>query len=409
MTAPYERVQLFSGGGSRFGYYLGSYAALVEQGHTPDLILATCGGSLSALLVQIAPDPNDLRQLIRSRELYEVICRIQHIAPTERSYRLRYRSMVRAITRWQGLRSTRQRHKQQRADSYAGLLDELQQLAMFEIAGDDNWLDALIALAPDISADCFAFAPDTAIIASRLCQTQSQYSEPVPHQSAAQLQEILFAPQRLRASKQQAIASYSSSLQSEATHNEPPTRQHKSFLTDDVLLSPVHTLAAGRVHPQVLVHENWDFAAAVRASMADMYYLPPTHIQTLGWCLGGVINLTPIELACRLGDTVFAETKAGYDSWLAAPAIRRVFGFDPNMRLAQVHAHQTATQQLHWLPFADNAEQLARQQVQKRLHLKTATVQLIHSDYDGFVRQMQAQWAYGYQRTAAYIEQHLSR
>ena len=52
----------------------------------------------------------------------------------------------------------------------------------------------------------------------------------------------------------------------------------------------------------------------------------------LGWCLGEVINLTPIELAAQLADTIFAETKVGYDSLLAAPAIQRVFDFDSNQR-----------------------------------------------------------------------------
>ncbi|GAF53868.1 hypothetical protein JCM18900_12472 [Psychrobacter sp. JCM 18900] len=148
-----------------------------------------------------------------------------------------------------------------------------------------------------------------------------------------------------------------------------------------------------------------------------MYYLPPTHITELGWCLGGVINLTPIELACQLGDSVFAETKAGYDPWLAAPAIQRVFGFDPNERLAAVHGYQPISvsprtdttnknRQLHWLPFADNEQQLRGQNVQKRFNLKQMTVELIHSDYDGFVQQMQAQWQYGYQRTVDYIQQH---
>ena len=63
-----------------------------------------------------------------------------------------------------------------------------------------------------------------------------------------------------------------------------------------------------------------------------MYYLPPTYIRMLGWCLGEVINLTPIELAAQLADTIFAETKVGYDSLLAAPAIQRVFDFDSNQR-----------------------------------------------------------------------------
>ncbi|WP_261863572.1 hypothetical protein [Psychrobacter sp. JCM 18900] len=183
------------------------------------------------------------------------------------------------------------------------------------------------------------------------------------------------------------------------------------------MTSPAHAFANRRIHPSVKVQTQWDFAPVIRASMADMYYLPPTHITELGWCLGGVINLTPIELACQLGDSVFAETKAGYDPWLAAPAIQRVFGFDPNERLAAVHGYQPISvsprtdttnknRQLHWLPFADNEQQLRGQNVQKRFNLKQMTVELIHSDYDGFVQQMQAQWQYGYQRTVDYIQQH---
>ncbi|MGO1742917.1 MAG: patatin-like phospholipase family protein, partial [Psychrobacter sp.] len=86
---PYQRVQLFSGGGSRFGYYLGSYAALVAHDLTPDIIIGTCGGSLSAYLVQLAPDPKDLQQLMCSRELYHVIAAIRHVAPNESSRRLK--------------------------------------------------------------------------------------------------------------------------------------------------------------------------------------------------------------------------------------------------------------------------------------------------------------------------------
>ena len=108
--------------------------------------------------------------------------------------------------------------------------------------------------------------------------------------------------------------------------------------------------------------------------------------------------------------------------WLAAPAIKRVFGFDPNARLAAVHSYQakaapsksepskltsSKSAQPHWLPFADNAQQLTGRNVQKRFNLQQMTVELIHAcDYNGFVQQMQAQWQYGYQRTIGYIQQH---
>ncbi|MBF2718308.1 patatin-like phospholipase family protein [Psychrobacter sp. NG254] len=386
---PYERVQLFSGGGSRFGYYLGSYAALVAHDLTPDMIIGTCGGSLSAYLVNLAPDPKDLQALMCSRELYRVIAAIRHVSPDEANRRVKIRYMTHAVKRWRLSKQRDNGQSQQQADSYERLLDELQQLAMFRIDNEEQWLDELSSFASSEngSSQPNASTPEIAIIASRLYQApiDGLYNEQL------KLQELLFAPPRFE--------------------------HFVSSLTDGEMRSPAHAFASERIHQAIEIRTQWDFAPVVRASMADMYYLPPTHIAELGWCLGGVINLTPIELACQLGDSVFAETKAGYDSWLAAPAIQRVFGFDPNERLSAVHGYQpmevtshtnTASNnhQLHWLPFADNEQQLAGQNVQKRFNLKQMTVELIHADYDGFVQQMQAQWQYGYQRTADYIQQH---
>ena len=391
---PYERVQLFSGGGSRFGYYLGSYAALVAHDLTPDMIVGTCGGSLSAYLVNLAPDPKDLQELMCSRELYRVITAIRHVAPDEANKRLKIRYMAQAFKRWRLTKQKANGQRQQQVDNYERILDELQQLAMFRVDNEERWLDELSGFSLKHNNNlCNPTAPEIAIIASRLYPTANQgITASNSVHNDFRLQELLFAPPRLAALD----------------------------LIAEKLNSPAHTFANGRITQSVRTLTKWDFAPAIRASMADMYYLPPTHIAALGWCLGGVINLTPIELACQLGHSVFAETKAGYDSWLAAPAIQRVFGFDPNERLAQVqgydstetlpHADSVETSprvnQLHWLPFADNAQQLARQHVQKRFNIRQMTVELIHSDYDGFVQQMQAQWQYGYQRTTDYIQQH---
>lgn len=396
---PYERVQIFSGGGSRFGYYLGSYAALVAHDLTPDIIIGTCGGSLSAYLVQLAPDPKDLQQLMCSHELYHVISSIRHVAPDEANRRLKIRYITHALKRWHLSRQLSKRQQYQQADSYERLLDELQQLAMFRIDDESQWLDELSRFAStDNVTSQFAFsAPEIAIIASRLYQApDSDVASNASLNENLKLQELLFAPPRL------------SSFASNSNFEK--------------MMAPAHALADGRIHQSVAILTQWEFVSAIRASMADMYYLPPTYIDELGWCLGGVINLTPIELACQLGETVFAETKVGYDSWLAAPAIQRVFGFDPNQRLAQVHGyqsietpmkplfaeqanHNSRANQIHWLPLADNGQQLAGQHVRKRFNLKQMTIELMHSDYDCFVQQMQAQWQYGYQRTADYLQQ----
>ncbi|MDN5561656.1 MAG: patatin-like phospholipase family protein, partial [Psychrobacter sp.] len=140
---PYQRVQLFSGGGARFGYYLGSYAALVAHDLKPDMIVGTCGGSLSAYLVNLAPDPKELQELMCSRELYRTITAIRHVAPDEANRQLKIRYMTQVLKRWRLSKQRGKRQKQQQADSYERLLDELQQLAMFRIDNEGQWLDEL--------------------------------------------------------------------------------------------------------------------------------------------------------------------------------------------------------------------------------------------------------------------------
>jgi predicted acylesterase/phospholipase RssA len=410
METPYNSVQLFSGGGTRFGYYLGSYAALYEQGHKPELILATCGGSLAALLVDLAPEPQQLQALMQSREFYEVIRASQPRRPlTNKAKTLGFATQYpdyfyNALKRWRLTRQPHKLSKRQVNESHDELLAELQHLAMFEMGQDNEWLEALAKLKNNSAVlDAQQNTTDIAMIASRLLPTvarppQDTSAVPLMESNSVQLQEVLFAPNKL-------------------THYPKLSAE---------LTCPTHPYAPHRITREVYTSYDWDIRQAVRASMADMYYLQPTYIDDLGWCLGGVINLTPIELACQLGQTVFAETKSPYDKHLAAPAIQRVFGFDPNERLNQVHSHthsgvssrvnsfinkESATQitaqttGIHWLPFADNGKVLAGQHVRKRINLKAGLIDLIHADYTNFVKQMQAQWDYGHARTTAYLKQ----
>ena len=181
------------------------------------------------------------------------------------------------------------------------LLDELQQLAMFRIDNEEQWLDELAGVSinrhninrhNDFNAN--HTTPEIAIIASRLYSAPADsdlLNDNLANTSAnnhhVKLQELLFAP--------------------------PLLAEYLSDLPTERMTSPTHSFANERIHPPVKLLTQWNIQSVVRASMADMYYLPPIHITELGWCLGGVINLTPIELACQLAKTVFAETKDGYD------------------------------------------------------------------------------------------------
>ncbi len=400
ITAPYSRVQLFSGGGARFGYYLGSYAALCEHNLKPDLIIASCGGSLAALLVDIAPEPKQLQALSISQELFEVMRAFQPRLPIQANNHTRLskpRYFPQALKRWLLTKQNQKLSHCHLNDSHDSLLAELHNFAMFEVGDEATWLASLMSLKYTLQDSADLTAPNTttdiAVIASRLLS---------PHAStkSALLQELLFAPANVVAHSKRLIENMSENVSNNDSENT----------LESAFSCPTHAYASQRIAKPVQVVEEWSMVQAVRASMADMYYLQPLQIDSLGWCLGGVINLTPIELASQLGKIVFAETKAPYDKHLALPAIKRIFGFDPNQRLNAVHdfkpTHSYNRQktfqnnsQIHWLPFADNGQALAGQHVRKRINFRAGLIEPIHPDYDGFVKQMQAQWQYGYERT----------
>lgn len=389
MMPLYSRVQLFSGGGSRFGYYLGSYAALCELNLNPELVLAACGGSLAALLVDIAPNPIDLKQLIRSHELHQVITAIRPTYPTtdslitdNRVSDQKPRYFYQAIKRLYLTNNLKKLDQWHSAETAQDLIDELNHLAMFSIGNghtDDEslWLDNLISM----KSHCSDQAPDIAIIASRLLAGSDNLTE--AKLQKPKLQQVLFAPSLLA--------------------------QHPNLVT--AFQCPTHQYATHRIEADIHALYTWNIQQAIRASMADMYYLTPTHIEEVGWCLGGVIDLMPIEMACQLGATVFAETKPVYDKWLASPAIKRVFGFDPNQRLQAVHSFKSkklvtnhSQPHIYWLPFADNSKVLAGQHTRKKIQLRKGLIDLIHADYDEFVSQMQKQWQYGYDKTMQHMQ-----
>ncbi len=394
---PYERVLLFSGGSTRFGYYLGSYAALCEFGLPPDLILASCGGSLAALLVDIAPDPKDLRDLSQSQILYQALGKTQPTDATNSFSMTNHRHLYQALKRY----CLSQNHlnqsylNQNRNQSYLNqklkkfadyhdsdrmecLLDELKNQALFTI--DNDWLTPLLTLKADLTTKNTTSSPDIAIIASRFYQPNNKNefaNNPKVKTPNFYLQEVLFAPKALA--------------------NHP-------LLT--AMTCPLHQAAPNRIAKSIYPVFDWQFQHAVRASIADMYYLSPIYIDGVGWSLGGVIDLTPIEMAVTLGKMVFAETKADYDQKLAVPAIKYVFGFDPNQRWRNVYQEfsDSSKYNVHWLPFADQVAALNGNYMAKKFRPLLGKVELNYPSYDKFVQQMAAQWQFGYQRTSDYLK-----
>lgn len=357
----YHSIQLFAGGGARFAYYLGSYAALVAANHAPNALLGNCGGSIAAWLVAQTPEPKRLYQLATSAVLHHALENLSRChAPPHR-----LATVFQAALRYWQTRFTSRLQCIHLADKYDDFLQYLSDYALFEQPENpQTWLQAVADFAVQLPNPQPQTAPDIWLNASR-----------VMSQSSVLFQQILF------------------------------TNHHNSSFR-----LPENPNFAYVPHRQMRFMECvscTDLQAAVLASITDMFYFKPIYIQSVGYCMGGVMDLVPIELAHSLAETVFAEEKPRYDNYLAVPAIARVFGTPANFRWRQVADFMEKHHNIHALPLADNRSALAGQYVVKRYDWFSGCLKMQQIDTDLFAEYVDAQWQYGYDKTMIYLEENV--
>ncbi len=356
----YRDIQLLTGGGARFGYYLGSYAALCEGRGMPDAVLGSCGGSIAAWLIMQVPDPKGLYALATSSVLHRVLVESVRVNPPSS----RFGAVFQAAWRYGTTRGATRMRRVHAEDSRAGLLDELSQYAAFvSFPQPESWLQPVADWAQSLGRSSLGAAPDVWVFASRLLAGETSVC----------FQPILFAPKHCSGFR----------LPENPVAGFAPHRQTREI---------------GVVHTDV-----WQ--AAVAASIADMYYQPPVYIDGIGDCMGGVIDLVPLECALALADTVWAERKPRYDVCLAEPAILRVFGTPANLRHAQIHARMNGDARVRILPFEDNRAALRGKYIGKSFDWFSGCLKIDAVDAATFAEYMDAQWQYGYQRTMAYLNE----
>lgn len=359
---PYANLQMFSGGGSRLGYYLGSYAALVVQNRAPDVIVGSCGGSIAAWLVSQTPEPERLFRLMTSAAFYRAMQTV--CAPRTVGLDAWFQAAWRV---WQTQNPARLQkiHAQDTAQS---LQAHLRQYALFQSPKlPEMWLNEVADFALTLPCAQKRVAPDIVIAASRM--------RDLPNNTLS-VQQVWFAPPKVARFWQ----------------NCPPpcgAAHHANW----------------RIEPQAHVCADFAPMAAVAASICDMYYQAPIYVDKVGWTLGAVLDLQPIEVVCHLADTVWAEHKPPYSA-LAQAAILRVFGTNAQQRHAETARFQSADTVIHRLPFADNAAALRGNYAAKRWDWRSGSLKMDLGDYAHFVKTMSAQWEYGYARTVAYCENH---
>lgn len=271
---PYQRCLVMCGGGFRFGYYLGVYAAMEEHGHKPDLLLATCGAAIAANVIAGLETDAQRRAWLDSEAMFAFW---QSLRWNPRQSMITVSKSL--LKRW----ATPPQYKR---------IPDLYQDFLFSVPGE-------LPL-PPLSEKA---GSDVAVIAGKILYPQHATGQ---WRSAPWFEETIFT----------------NSPQLQHLHGQ---------------LSPVSAafLPHSRVAPQLSVIQTADMADAARASVSDMFYFP-CHRSPHGDFLGGVTDLFPMEIANALAAEVWMEKKAEYDWFKSLPAVRRVLGFNGNHRLRKM-------------------------------------------------------------------------
>lgn len=325
---------VMAGGGFRFGYYLGMYAAAVDSGNKPDLLLASCGGAIAAAVIQALPDDVQRQAWLSSPAMYHFLCGLQSTPKATIS-----RSVLHALKR--GLMTKRAHRIPDLFDDYFFDLPASLPLPMLQEE-------------PTVAV---------AIVGGKILFSKEEVGQLRQHRKL--FTEVVFGDERVAKLLDGSVSALSDSQWGE------------------------HAIA-----PELLVDVNMPIVDAVRISITDMFYFPCYAYQA-NFYTGGVIDLFPIEIAKRLAQRVIMELKAPFNQTLAIPALRAVLGIDGNQRLRYVHDQfadvwidtSDVSRVLH-----NNGMQKKLSWTNNRFCL------VMPKRYEIYQEQMMAQWQYGYQR-----------
>ncbi len=336
-TQKYRCCLVLAGGGFRFAYYLGVHAAAEESGRRPDVLLASCGGSIAAAVIACLPNADARLDWLRSPDMYKFL---RDIRPTNRATVLR--ALSGAVKRWLNR-------------SAAPRIVDLFQDYLFDLPA-----------APPLPAGLPACGPALAIVGGRLLYLHDEVGR---DRDGRQLfAQVVFCPARAAA-----------------------------LLHGTAAPAADARWSGGAVATTLELDCTMPLADAVRISIADMFYFS-SHTCAGQHYTGGVIDLFPIELAQRLASEVIMERKSSFNPWLALPALRAVLGIDGGARLRHVHTCPAAAWfDTRDMSHALHTQGISKR-IRWRENRVGLDVPPTYAAYADLVR---AQWEYGYQKGKA--------
>ncbi|OCH23483.1 patatin-like phospholipase family protein [Aliivibrio sp. 1S128] len=264
----FEHTMLMSGGGSRFGYYLGMYAAAIDSNKHPDAIFATCGGAIAAGIIGSFNSIEEQKEALLSHELHQMSQRIQCN---------RRHSLIKLFL------DLGKRYLHRKATD---IFPDLHHDAIFTI---DDETKPLFPFIPNYASNSCTIA----IIGSKLCFNESQVG--TKRHSSPLFEEVVF-------SNNKGISALS----------KAPYTPHSSLIKN-----------------VFKKEDSVSFQNAIRISVSDIYYLPPYSVAGNNY-MGGMLDLVPFHLAQHCSTMLSLEEKQPFSSFSAIPAFLHLLGYNPN-------------------------------------------------------------------------------
>ncbi|MFB9077210.1 patatin-like phospholipase family protein [Flavobacterium procerum] len=340
----HKRVIVFSGGGTRFAMYCGMFAAFEDKGLAPDLIIGVCGGSIATTIINAFQTNIERKNYLQSRELFQFI----------QNTKLTKEKKLNRI----GWYSLKKIYSKKRAPFIENVFDKY-----------------LVDMPQDLSLE--------------LPSLSSKFGKNIPCIIIGS--EILFELSECGKKRKD------KKLYKKILFTDPATAQ-KIDLNKIEIQSDNYKSSA--IDSSIGIFTDVPMQQAMRISISDMFYVQPVAYQN-HYYAGGALDLTPIELAAEIADTVIFEKKNKYTK-VEASLVRAVLGFSGNERLDEIEKTHT----IHYLINTTDATQsLKGHYCQKKIDWKKFEIKIESPDsYKQFVKDMQIQWQYGYDKALTQLQ-----
>ena len=270
----YKRAIIFAGGGNRFAVYAGMYAALVENNLSPDLIIGTCGASLSTAIISHLVEPEKIKEYLKSKELYSLNKNLK-LTDEKKLFKLPFYLFTKILSN--------RKHKYVEDVINKVLID-------FPLEIEKN-LTSLLKENPKI---------DSIIIGSKLIFSEQDINKKITDEKI--YREVIF------------------------TNIKNDLGIDKISRTEAYKNSPIEE--------KIELKNNFSLIKASRISMADMFLFSPVFYEN-SYYAGGAIDLLPVEIAEFLADEIFLELKQSYN-FIENLALKTVLAYDGNTRFKEV-------------------------------------------------------------------------